>query len=748
MAALIGCVAPTDQSEQLRVVIEPIANLFAYDTVQALAHVVDQNGAEIRGVAITFGTSDRTLADVTPSGQVFSTGPGSVTITARAPGLRHAAPGQTVAVVHGAIEIDSVLPRRVRYGARLQIYGIGLDPVGAAVVNTGGLAAPIASYAPVDPAHPERYGALGVVVVPPLGQNSDEVNPIEVPVTVKTTHGAATFTTNLIIEPRDIYEPNDSVASDLGVISGRFDALGLAFDKLDLAQPSLPVDWYTFTTTTRGDWTITVKGADAWQVSPSADFVEGSLAYAEASPWGDPLPAWYIDSPPLPTVGTNGSCDGFFGALPPYPDPQNLVSDAFGLELTTSNDGAWPARYSQMRWALEDLPAGTHTLLLGYMTSFFRSGGLHGLSIGSGTSVTDASFRSAFVSSFAGSSPPIRYDLTIEPGIHTDLPPDRFEGNDFCGDAPTLLSLNTTSFTDSIVDGLTIDSELDYDWFVVEAQTPGRLYLTVEPGDQDQHFSPLLLTPTPGVRQAVQRMTLESSDDPLTHYESQMLKSQRDYAPGVFLQTGVYYLLIRPGDPRTYRMRFGWAPGTSVASVTIVPDSATIQVGSILTPIVTLRDTGGQVIQGPPIGWTTSNRSVAGVGEYGPGAGFMPGTTTITATSEGVSDSMTLTVADGCAANPTVNCLLTAESPALEPYFRSLGTYNPTSITFTNSSPQTVNLYWLDENGQRQLFNTLVPGQSYVQPMFLDNPWLITDTTDRGLAIYHPVSVDAQAVIN
>jgi hypothetical protein len=517
----------------MRVVIEPIASLFAGDTVQPVAHVLDPNGTEIRGVAIRFGTSDPTVASVTPAGQVFATGPGTVTITAWAPGLERASPGRTVTVVHGAIEIDSVLPQRVKYGSQLRIYGIGLDPSAAAAVNTGGLGAPIHSYSPVDPTHPERYGVLDVAVVPPLGKNSDEVNPIAVPITVTTTHGAASFTANLIIEPRDVYEPNDSVPFDLGVINGRFEAIGLAFDRLDPSRLSLGVDWYTFTTQNTGDWTITLKSVDAYQAQPSADFIEGSVAYTGFNPFS----IWYTDS--LRTIGTNFNCGGFFGAIAP------VFGVVYGPGLLGPQ---WSATHKEMRWTLENLPPGPHTLLLGFRIPLF----------GSNPGVDGRSGSEIYGFALDWASPPIRYDLTIESGIHADLPPDRFEGNDFCEDAPTLLSLDSTGFADSVVDDLTIDAELDNDWFVVEAHTPGRLYLSVESDNHERHASPLLLSPIPGVGQPVSALWAESYS---LWDEEQQLRSAQDNEPGVALDPKSYYLVIPPDIPRHYRMRFAWVPG-------------------------------------------------------------------------------------------------------------------------------------------------------------------------------------------
>jgi hypothetical protein len=161
----------------------------------------------------------------------------------------------------------------------------------------------------------------------------------------------------------------------------------------------------------------------------------------------------------------------------------------------------------------------------------------------------------------------IRYDLLIEPGIHATLPPDRYEGNDFCEDAPTLLSLNSTAFSDSLVDGLTLDAELDYDWFVVDVHTPGRLYLTVESDDQNPKGSPLILSATSGAEQSASRIDLEGFSDGDGSFGSpQELLSNRDFAPGVALDPKPYYLQIAGGLLRTYRLRFSWVPGAAATS--------------------------------------------------------------------------------------------------------------------------------------------------------------------------------------
>lgn len=57
-------------------------------------------------------------------------------------------------------------------------------------------------------------------------------------------------------------------------------------------------------------------------------------------------------------------------------------------------------------------------------------------------------------------------------------------------------------------------------------------------------------------------------------------------------------------------------------------------------------------------------------------------------------------------------------------------------------------IFWLDYNGQRVLYNTLAPGQSYVQQTFLTHPWVIADGSTPAVCqnIYLPVLAQAPAI--
>ncbi len=84
------------------------------------------------------------------------------------------------------------------------------------------------------------------------------------------------------------------------------------------------------------------------------------------------------------------------------------------------------------------------------------------------------------------------------------------------------------------------------------------------------------------------------------------------------------------------------APG--VASVTVSPSSAELRTGESVQLTATLRDRQGNVLTGRSVAWTSSAPLVATVSPSGTVAALAAGSTTIKATSEGVSGSASITV--------------------------------------------------------------------------------------------------------
>jgi Bacterial Ig-like domain (group 2) len=96
-------------------------------------------------------------------------------------------------------------------------------------------------------------------------------------------------------------------------------------------------------------------------------------------------------------------------------------------------------------------------------------------------------------------------------------------------------------------------------------------------------------------------------------------------------------------------------PPPTVASVTVGPDSPTIEVGQTQQFSATARDASGGSVSGLTVNWSTSNSAIATVTSTGLVTGVGIGTSAITATAAGVAGSQVLTVeADECQAALTV----------------------------------------------------------------------------------------------
>ncbi len=81
-----------------------------------------------------------------------------------------------------------------------------------------------------------------------------------------------------------------------------------------------------------------------------------------------------------------------------------------------------------------------------------------------------------------------------------------------------------------------------------------------------------------------------------------------------------------------------------VASVVVTAATGSIFIGDNLTVSASVRDASGNSLSGRSITWSSTNPSVATVSASGSARGLAAGMTTIIATSEGVSGSMTLAV--------------------------------------------------------------------------------------------------------
>ncbi|MFD5813973.1 protein kinase [Streptomyces sp. NPDC127038] len=86
-------------------------------------------------------------------------------------------------------------------------------------------------------------------------------------------------------------------------------------------------------------------------------------------------------------------------------------------------------------------------------------------------------------------------------------------------------------------------------------------------------------------------------------------------------------------------------------------------------------------------------------------------------------------------------------SPAEEQTLRSTDSDISTQIEFVNQRRQAVRICWLDYQGSRTFYTQLAPGMSYVQQTYVSHPWIITDTAENPIVIFHPTAAPGQAAI-
>ncbi|MGQ0539828.1 MAG: Ig-like domain-containing protein, partial [Gemmatimonadaceae bacterium] len=81
-----------------------------------------------------------------------------------------------------------------------------------------------------------------------------------------------------------------------------------------------------------------------------------------------------------------------------------------------------------------------------------------------------------------------------------------------------------------------------------------------------------------------------------------------------------------------------------VANVTVTPNPLSIKIGNTQQFTATLRDANGNILFGRPVTWTSSDTSKATITAAGVLSALAQGAVTITATSEGVSGTASVTI--------------------------------------------------------------------------------------------------------
>src|SRR2546422_262015 len=128
------CVFPTARDSSVHVSITPLKILIRGSDTVATATAWQVRGpgdsVAIPNVAFVWTSSDNTVATVDGHGHIVGIKSGTTLIRAAAANFDKAAlPGQATLRVSAPLEIDSVLPRTVKYGQTATVYGVGVDSI-------------------------------------------------------------------------------------------------------------------------------------------------------------------------------------------------------------------------------------------------------------------------------------------------------------------------------------------------------------------------------------------------------------------------------------------------------------------------------------------------------------------------------------------------------------------------------------------------------------------------------------------
>lgn len=264
-------------------------------------------------------------------------------------------------------------------------------------------------------------------------------------------------------------------------------------------------------------------------------------------------------------------------------------------------------------------------------------------------------------------------------------------------DNPSVVSVSAAGLVTGFADGLAgvaarIGDLTDTLWVSVRANAPASVSLdsssaSVPAGDT------IVLTAT--VRDAVGRVinfpsvTWTTSDSAVAIAKPVFNAPAREAVIGV--SPGPVSVTATSGSV-TGTAAITVAPPRPVASVQIAPESATVVVQAGRHFSATLRDANARMIYARPIVWESDNPAVATVDSNGFVEGVAVGSTIVTATAEGVSDSAVVTVTTivfaslsaGGEGTDDFTCGLTADGHAYcwgDNFHGELGDGGPASAT-------------------------------------------------------------------
>ena len=502
--AAAACVTPTDKSDTLRVELAQIPELFEGDSLRPAATLVGPDGDAVPNGEVRLTSANPLVVSVDTSGLLVALDSGVTTLTATALRFAGTPPVERTVRVHARLEIDSIRPVEVRFGDTLRVFGAGLNPDKLFAVTLGETALSVAGFTPADPAAPDRFGVLSLWVAPPARTSGGII--------VLSALGGVVFPQDIRVSPFDRYEPNDSAPSSLGTLTDLFVNPALAFEARGRGDGRVPADWYRFTTTAPGDWTVEIGTTNVGR--RVAVFVADTARW-DGVAWDFGLGLYEVaDDQWMVGTGVN-VCQG------------RLLYFAFGADTAFIS----PLQFqgSGAIVALRNLPAGTYEVGAVYLGDGFTAWD----GVGKRTTLAALVNRDSIAQAFALPS-----TVRITPSYRSVLAPDGAEENDYCDLATPVTVPGSQS-------GLTIDNPHDVDWYRFTLAAPQALQFVVSAQDTTADLDIWV------VRDVL--------PDTLVLEDLAFGPGRTDATSGRILRPGDYYLVVTDfiGVPTAYTLSGG-----------------------------------------------------------------------------------------------------------------------------------------------------------------------------------------------
>ena len=661
----------------------PQSNLFVGRTLQVTASARDASGAALTGRAVTWSSSDPTVATITATGLVTAVAAGSVTITATVEGIEGTASFTIVPLPAGVTGV-TVAPTTVSLftGRTRTITATVSQPAGAptATVTYGSAEPTVATVSNTGVITGVAAGTATITVTATAAGNAN------------VSAATQTATVEVTVEPMPVASVQITPGTTNLIVGGTQQLVATVRDSTGAALTGRVATWSSSNTavaTVNATGLVTAVSVGSATLTVTVEGARGTALVSVA---------------PLPAAITS---------LTVSPNAQNLiVGQTRAITPVVVKPAAAPVATLTYGTTAPDVATVSST---GVITA-----------VAPGTAIVTVTATAAGNTSFSAATMTETVLVTVaaavasvqvSPGTASLMAGTTQQLTTTVRDSTgALLTGRSVAWTTSSASVATVNASGLVTAVAVGTATitatvggvPGTATITVAslpPSITDVTLSPttasllagrtLNLSPTvtQPVGAATAAITYGTTAPSVATVSAAGVIAA--VAPGTATITVTATAAANTGFAATTRTATitVTVSAAAVASVLVAPGNASVLTGSTQPLVATVRDSAGQVLTGRTVSWATLNAAAASVSATGIVTGVAVGTATITATVEGVVGSGTITVLQAPAAvtsvsaSPSAVTLGIAQTRAISPTVTQPTGATGATVTYGTTDP-------------------------------------------------------------